>query len=175
MESIDKLLAQIKAEYQESDKPEQPKKQQPLPTKAKTGEAFKDGVPSSPPQLFKTEASLDSLLSEVEAGKSTHQQVSTKLNHPSKNTDFLDNILSDIKADYEAQERAEQQLKESQLKAEEQRQQQLKQQEAEKIRQSAIAWLKQLDPLSTEGLWFDSFAKKYDSKLEAAIAYLQSN
>lgn len=175
MDSIDKLLAQIKAEYQESDKPEQPKKQQPLPKKAKSGEAFKDGVPPSGNKLFKTEASLDSLLSEVETAESINQQPSTKLNQQSKNTASLNNILSDIKNDYEAQERAEQQIKESQLKAQEQRQQQLHQQEAEKLRQSAIAWLKQLDPLSTEGLWFDSFAEKYDSKLEAAIAYLQTN
>ena len=174
MESIDKLLAQIKAEYQESDKSEQPKKQQPLPKKAKSGGLFRDGVPPSPPQLFKTEASLDSLLGEVEAESMDKQQLSQK-NQPSKNSASLDSLLNDIKADYEAQEGAEQQLRLEQLKAQEQRQQQRHQQELEKLRQRAIAWLKQLDPLSSEGLWFENFAQKYDSKLEAAIAYLQTN
>lgn len=172
MDSIDKLLAQIKSEYQGIDTSEQPK--QPITEKA-SEEGLKDELSPTSGKTFNKEASLDSLLSEVEAEKSTNQQGSTKINQPSKNTDSLNNILSDLKKDYEAQERAEQQLKETQLKAEQKRQQQLKQQEAEKLQQSAIAWLKELDPLSSEGLWFDSFAEKYDSKLAAAIAYLQTN
>lgn len=155
MDSIDKLLAQIKAEYQESDQPEKPKKQQPLPKK---------------------EASLDSILSEFGAAESINKQVSPQFNQPtSKNAASLNSILNDIKADYEAQEKAEQQLRLEQLKAEEREQQQLKQQKLEKLQQSAIAWLKQLDPLSSEGLWFENFAEKYSSKLEAAIAYLQTD
>lgn len=154
MDLIDKLLAQIKVEYQELDKPEQPKKQQPKPKK---------------------EASLDSLLSEVEATEPINKQ-SSQFNQPlSKNAASINSLLSDLKADYEAQERAEEQLRLEEFKAEEQRQQKLKQQKLEKLQQSAIAWLKQLDPLSTEGLWFEKFAEKYSSKLEAAIAYLQTN
>lgn len=171
MDSIDKLLASIKAEYNKSDT-EQPK--QSLPKKASEG-FFQDEVYPSTPQNFKSEASLDSLLSEVEAETSTNQQPSTKLNQPLKNTDTLNNILSDIKKDYEAQERASEEIRQSQLKAEQERQQQLKQQAAQKLQLQAIAWLKELDSLSSEGLWFDSFAKKYDSKLAAAIAYLQTN
>ncbi len=172
MDSIDKLLAEIKAEYQELDKPEQPKKQ-PLPKKAKSGGSFRDGVPPSSPQLFKTETSLDSLLSEVEAEPIDKQQ-SSQFTQPSKNSASLDSLLNDIKADYEAQERASEQLRLEQLKAQEQRQQQRHQQELE-LRQNALALLKQLDPLSSEGLWFETFAQKYDSKLEAAIAYIQAD
>lgn len=155
MDSIDKLLAQIKAEYQESDQPEKPKKQQPLPKK---------------------EASLDSILSECGAAEPINKQVTPQFNQPtSKNAASLNSILNDLKADYEAQERSEQQLRLEQLKAEEREQQQLKQQKLEKLQQRAIAWLKQLDPLSSEGLWFENFAEKYSSKLEAAIAYLQTD
>jgi hypothetical protein len=35
------------------------------------------------------------------------------------------------------------------------------------------AWLEKLDPLSSEGLWFEKFAEKYSSQLEAALDYLQ--
>jgi hypothetical protein len=154
MDSIDKLLAQIKAEYQESDKPEQPKKQQPIPKK---------------------EAALDSLLSEVEAAEPINKQSSQFNQPPAKNAASINSLLSDVKADYEAQDRAEEQLRLEEFKAEKQRQQQLKQQNLEKLQQNAIAWLKQLDPLSSEGIWFEKFAEKYSSKLEAAIDYLQTN
>lgn len=37
----------------------------------------------------------------------------------------------------------------------------------------AKAWLHQLDPLSSEGMWFKEFARHYASELEAALDYLQ--
>ncbi|MFN9861140.1 MAG: salt stress protein, Slr1339 family, partial [Pseudanabaena sp.] len=40
--------------------------------------------------------------------------------------------------------------------------------------QKSKEWLKMLDPLSGEGLWFEEFAKNYPSKLEAAIALMES-
>lgn len=149
MDSIDKLLAQIKAEYQKSDLQEQPKKQPPS----------------------KQESSLDSLLNELEAEPQPVKQQQIPL--AQKNEAPLNSLLSDIKADYEAQARAEEQLRQEQLKAESHRKQQLKQQELEGLKRRAIALLKKLDPLSTEGLWFEKFAENYDSKLEAAIVYLQ--
>ncbi|GBO54889.1 ATPase involved in DNA repair [Pseudanabaena sp. lw0831] len=44
----------------------------------------------------------------------------------------------------------------------------------EAIAKTASEWLKKLDPLGGEGLWFEEFAKNYPSRLEAAIALLQS-
>ncbi len=49
-----------------------------------------------------------------------------------------------------------------------------KHQSQQEITKQATAWIKQLDPLSGEGLWFEEFAKNYPSKLEAAIALLSS-
>ena len=158
MDSIDKLLAQIKAEYQESDLQEQPKKQQ-IPDQP---------IDRSPPQK---ECSLDSLVSqlEVEPVQIKQQQIPKA----QKNEASLNSLLSDIKADYEDRDRAEEQLRQEQLKAEELRKQHLKQQELEALQQQATAWLKKLEPLSTEGLWFEKFAENYSSKLEGAIIYLQ--
>lgn len=59
------------------------------------------------------------------------------------------------------------QRKAQQLKA-------LKEQRQQEVRSQATQWLKTLDPKSTEGLWFDEFACNYDSRLEAAIEYLEA-
>ena len=157
MDSIDKLLAQIKAEDQESNPPEQLKKQQ---------------IPVQPIEQthHQTELDLDSLLNELEAEQ---RQIKQQIPKPPKNEASLNSLLSDIKADYEDRDRAEEQLRKEQLKAEELRKQLLKQQELEALQRGAIAWLKKLEPLSTEGLWFEKFASNYSSKLEAAIVYLQ--
>lgn len=147
MDSIDKLLDQIKAEYQESDRP-QPQQKQPL---------------------LKKTTSLDSLLSEV---KTEAKQINKPLPLPKKEPS-LDNLLGELQADYQAQDRAQEQLRQEKLKAEELKQQLLQKQQREALKSQAIAWLKQLDSLSSEGLWFEKFAEKYSSKLEAAIVYLQ--
>lgn len=125
MESIDRLLAEVKAEYEKSaDK--QPKT---LPAK------IRQVQPQSP-------SSIDSLLEQV-------------------------------KTDYEQQDKAEKQLQQQQLKAEQLRQQELQMEQREALKNQVIAWLKQLDSLSSEGIWFEKFAESYPSKLDAAFDYLQ--
>ena len=86
--------------------------------------------------------------------------------------DPIDSLLSEVKAGYEAQDAAEQLARQEQLEIEQRRQAQLQQQRRAAIAQQAQTWLAALDPLSTEGLWFEQFAHKYPSKLEAAIEYL---
>ncbi|BAZ43316.1 hypothetical protein NIES4102_03160 [Chondrocystis sp. NIES-4102] len=44
----------------------------------------------------------------------------------------------------------------------------------EALRQKAQQWLIQLNPRSEEGKWFEEFAYGYDSKLEAAVDYLEA-
>lgn len=128
MDSIDKLLAQVKAEYEEPAKTEQPRQQ---PT---FGEPLTQGTPKQEP--------------------------------------FIDNLLAQVKANFEQQDRAEEQLRQQQLKAEQFKQQQLQQQQLEALTRRAKAWLENLDPLSSEGIWFEKFAEKYSSKLAAAVNYL---
>lgn len=92
---------------------------------------------------------------------------------PPKQAPFIDSLLAQLKAEYEEQDRAEELLRQEQLKAEQLRQQQLQQQQLEALTRRAKAWLENLDPLSSEGIWFEKFAEKYSSKLAAAIDYLQ--
>lgn len=102
----------------------------------------------------------------------------------------LDHLLSDMQSLYQAQDQAEEQRRQQQLQEEQRQQalQALKQQQQlqeeqrrqavlQRQRQAAVikqaeAWLKTLDPRGGEGAWFEEFAVKYSSRVEAAIEYL---
>ncbi len=122
-------------------------------------------IPKQQPKAASLQPSsdIDSLLAEVQADFTNLPTTSNSLKNDSP---AIDSILSQVKANYEEQGQARLQLKQQQLEAE-----QLKQIETLKTR--AKEWLKQLDPLSTEGLWFERFAEGYPTKIEAAVNYLQ--
>ena len=40
-------------------------------------------------------------------------------------------------------------------------------------RHAARAFLKNLDPNSQEGMWFEALAEKFPNRIEAAVAYLR--
>ncbi len=143
MDEIDKLLSQIKADYQESLK-----------------------TPKQPETLsIQPKIDLDNLLIEVKEEFSNIQPPAKSLIN---NSSVIDNILSQVKANYDEQDQARSLNEQQQLQAK-----QLKQ--IEMLKLHAQDWLKQLDPLSTEGLWFERFAEGYPTKLEAAINYLQES
>jgi hypothetical protein len=130
MDSLDKLLDELKAEYHQS----QPVKSQP---------------PSNTPPSF-TSA-------------------------PPKSLSLVDNILAEVKADFAAQDALAESQKQQAIEQEKIRQAEIKSQRLAALQAEAEAWLKKLDPFSSEGLWFERFAETYPSKLEAAMEYLQSN
>ncbi|MBE9213191.1 hypothetical protein IQ247_10985 [Plectonema cf. radiosum LEGE 06105] len=140
MDSIDKLLSELKAEYQ---KPAN------LPTQ-RTEEVEKVKLDSSP---------LSSSFS----------------TSPSAKKDVIDNILSQVKQDFEQKQLLQEQQKQQQLEKERIGQEKLKVKELEGLKKQAQEWLNKLEPLSPEGLWFESFAKNYNSQLEAAIEYLHTH
>lgn len=152
MDAIDKLLSQIKAD---------------------DGEPAKIAKPQPKTPSFQPISDINSLLAEVHADLA--KPVTTK--SLKNDSPVIDDILSQVKASYKEQDQersplalhsVQSQLKQQQLQAE-----QLEQIETLKLR--AKAWLKQLDPLSTEGLWFERFAEGYSTKLAAAINYLQES
>lgn len=122
--------------------------------------------------------SIDDLLAEV---KAKYKEPAVDLKLPRQTEEFkqpqstssIDSLLEQVKADYEQQDQAENLKIKQKLQVEEHRQQQLQQQQLAALNQRAIAWLKNLDPLSSEGIWFENFSQKYSSKLAAAIDYLQ--
>jgi hypothetical protein len=181
MESLDRLLAELKAEYQESKKKSAELKSQPTPAEPPSPAA---SVPSTQP-IQTAEKTLDS--------------------------DDFDSDLAQIKAEYEAKDQAQVVAKQEQLKAEHEKlnksqelvkqepikdeheelnkvQEVVKQEQTstkivhqqpqvqtrrEKVRQAQV-WLKNLDKNSDERFWFDQFAFKYSSRIDAAIDYLQA-
>jgi hypothetical protein len=155
MESIDDLLAQVKAEYQEQE-------QNPPPKKPSLFTAEEFTSPASTPPNYQPQTTTQNWVSTVE-----------------------DSLLAQVKAEFAEQQRAEELKKEQQLqevqlrKEQQQREEQLRakqreQRQREALTQEATAWLKNLNFRSEEGLWFEEFSYSYPSKLEAAIDYLQA-
>ena len=155
MESIDDLLAQVKAEYQEKELEIEPKKQP----------FFQEEEFSSPPPV-----------------SSTYQSQST---HKTFISSADENLLAQVRAEFEEKQRAEelqkqqQQQEEQRRKEQQQREEQLRaehrrKRKREALTQEATEWLKNLNPRSEEGRWFEEFSYSYPSKLEAAIDYLDA-
>ncbi|PSB00363.1 salt stress protein, Slr1339 family, partial [Merismopedia glauca] len=143
MESLDDLLSQIKAEYTE-------KTPNPSPKSSPLIEEYKRQAHNnaSPYSVTPTQPNLPDLTQEY-------------------------SLISELKAEFAATEQAEKLKQEEQIKVEKIRQEQLQKERRQGLEKKAQEWLKQLNPHSQEGLWFEEFAYKYASKLDAAIDYLQ--
>lgn len=156
MDSIDKLLAEIKAESQEPTKPNLP----------------------NPIALGGGDSAIDSLLEQVEGNYQSASIAPKLLNvqrSPSSSDSAIDSLLSQIKIEYQEQDKVEAQQLQQQLQAQQLQRQQQRQKQLEALKFHAQAWLEKLDPLSSEGLWFERFAEGYPTKLAAAIEYLQDS
>lgn len=129
MDSIDKLLAELKAEYQEGKSKQQPKPR-----------IVKSSIPPS-----------------------------------RKPASLIDSLLAEVKADFQKRDQAEELQRQQELEQERIKQEQLKAQQMQALRKHAEEWLAKLEPLSPEGLWFERFAERYSSKLEAAVDYLKDH
>jgi hypothetical protein len=172
MDSIDKLLAEVKTEHTE------PKN---TPPQANLN-PVKVVLPTT-----KSDVLIDKLLSDVQADFSAAKTEYTQSNSrnslpqiqlnspPPKSDGFIDNLLSDVQADFLEKDAAEALRKQEELIQEKIRQEKLKAKQREALEKPAKEWLAKLDPLSSEGLWFERFAQGYPAKLAAAIDYLQTN
>ena len=163
MESIDRLLAELKAEYQASQKIRELQSQPPV-----------EAQPLSQPAAVRSNQTLKTSDINLYAGA-------------------LDKDLAQIKAEYEAQNKAQEVAAQEPLSAEHEAQNKAQEVTAletrpaekvagpqldvqthrQKVRQAQV-WLKNLDKNSDERYWFDQFAFKYASRIDAAIDYLQA-
>ncbi|MGL4621308.1 salt stress protein, Slr1339 family [Chroococcidiopsis sp.] len=116
---------------------------------------------------------IDRLLSELKVENEKPQPTKSSSQPPAaKSGDAIDRLLEQVKSDYDRQDCEQEEIRQAQLKAEQLKQQQLQQEKRKELQKTAQAWLDKLDPFSPEGLWFERFAEKYESKLAAAIDYL---
>ncbi|HEY9658279.1 MAG TPA: hypothetical protein V6C65_07495, partial [Allocoleopsis sp.] len=83
-----------------------------------------------------------------------------------------DPLLVELKAQYAEQERQDNLKRQEQEQLEQQRREKRKRQQRIAAIKPAEDWLKKLDPRSGEAVWFEEFAAKYQSRVEAAIDYL---
>ncbi len=176
MDSIDKLLAEIKTEYTEPKTP--------LPENNST--PVKLVSPTT-----KSDVLIDKLLSEVQTDLAKNKTEYIQSQSPEKHNNlspiqfihspatksdvFIDNLLVDVQADIFKQDAAEALRKQEELTQGKIRQEKLQAKQREALQKPAKQWLSKLDPLSSEGLWFEKFAQGYPNKLAAAMDYLQAN
>ena len=131
-----------------------------------------------PPQSSPQAGSLDSLLESLDERPKPAPQPSASprfdalVKPPVQPAAPTDNLLADIKALYQAQDQAAALEQQAKLEAERQRQESLRRQRLGKVVKQAETWLKNLDLYSGEAAWFEEFAAKYSSRVEAAIDYL---
>lgn len=170
---IDDLLAQIQSSDATAKNTAKPKQHSPMPSQPPAG---------SP-------SSIDDLLADMD-GRPTPRAVSpapispapvppaspqksAPAVQPSPRRDAgLDNLLADMKSTYQEQDQAAALKQQQQQQEEQRRQEALKRQKQAAVAKQAEEWLKTLDIRSGEGAWFEEFAAKYPSRVEAAIEYL---
>lgn len=190
--NMDDLLAQLKAEFEptrESSKnPQQssPRSQQ--------------QPPRNPTSAIPVEQMLGELRTELESARNTPkhhrdrqqpESVATPTPVKSNESKYRERLHTLIDQDYQMQARkrearfAELRKQEAAQIAEQKRRQQelvesqhraeLREQKRQQAMQAnAQQWLNKLNPNSEEGRWFEEFSYSYDTKLKAAIDYLEA-
>jgi hypothetical protein len=198
MSDMDELLAQLKAEYGQPKPPKTDSDLAPSPTKP---EFAKDSKPVLSPEitspqedLTKANAAsnpLDRLLADVKAEVESTNNASPKRvlpqsatpkspnkmgqNNASHSSSQIDaRLLAELQQEQQQQELEAQRQRQQELAAEQTRQTQKTQRRKAALQQEARDWLQKLNPKSDEGRWFEEFAYSYESKLAAAIDYLQA-
>ena len=147
MDPIDKLLSELQVEYQQSANSQAEKTQEEEEEK-QVNQVKKINLDLSAP--------------------------SSSLFESSSKGDAIDNILSEVKKEIEEKQLLEEEQKQQAIAEERIQQEEIRAQKLEALKGQAQEWLEKLEPLSPEGMWFESFAQSYPSKLEAAIEYLNS-
>ncbi|MBE9188160.1 hypothetical protein IQ270_26860 [Microcoleus sp. LEGE 07076] len=166
MESIDRLLAELKAEYQASQKNRELKSQPSVEAQPLSQPA---AAPSN--QTFKTVKTADINLY---AGASDKDLAQIKAEYAAQNKLQEVAVQEPLKVDRETQNKPQEVTALETRPAEKIGGQQSQvQTHKQKVRQAQV-WLKKLDKDSDERYWFDQFAFKYASRIDAAIDYLQA-
>ena len=172
MNEMDKLLAQLKTEYEtettsqpnsEASPSPQPKQSQ---VKSQPSGTF-DRILTDLKTELKTEYESDTVKPQ---GKTTESYRRSPQAEPVTENRFIE----ELKQENRAREQVAQQLQQQELLAAQKRQQQRERRRQAALQQKAREWLNNLNPKSEEGRWFEEFSYSYDSKLVAAMDYLQA-
>lgn len=188
--NMDDLLAQLKTEFE--PKPDDK-------SKAKSKVNRSPTPKPQPPQNSASQASiaqmLDELSKEIQSGRLRPNRESNRDSTSSKqvvrSAQERDRLNALIDADYQKQARKreaklaeierqkqarieEQKRRERELIEAQQREELRERRRKEALKEKARQWLKNLNPRSEEGQWFEEFSYSYEDKLQAAIDYLEA-
>ncbi len=88
--------------------------------------------------------------------------------------DLTDRLLDEVRDEFADRDRAAAIAAQARQKRQQQQEEERHRQQRQQFAKQAQLWLQNLEPLSTEGIWFEEFASSYPTKIEAAIDYLQA-
>ncbi|AFZ37711.1 hypothetical protein Sta7437_4238 [Stanieria cyanosphaera PCC 7437] len=182
-QNLDNLLNELKSTYKDSDSlpPNYSSEIGNLLDEVKS--ELKTNKKSKEPnrnQITQAQSQVDESLDLI---KQQYQQKQNLSSAKIKNTKIIQNnsqlneSFESIKAQYknkQTHQQAQEQLNYNRNKQEIIIQEQQKQLQHKQLVQQAEQWLKNLDPNSDEGMWFNELAESYPSRLEAAISYLST-
>ncbi len=172
MESIDDLLAQVKAELEPDQKKPLEKPayfvteadlQSPLVTS-------RDTQPYNSSNSFLSDKPTDNLLQQLKAEFAEQEEQAAALQQQQLQAEQKRQERELREAQF--RERQERERQEQQLRDQQLREQQKQERKRQALKQEAEVWLRKLHPNTEEGRWFTEFSYNYPSKLEAAIDYL---
>lgn len=181
MDPVDKLLAELKAQQSQLqpsvEPPVQPKADQPSGQPADTLDDLLGQIAAE------TQRSVRAELSKRPSSPPTAQQPFAGSADAARSPEM--SLLAELQAQYSEHDRAAalrqqqaaqavQRKQQQQEREKQNRLKQLKQQRRAALSKQAEVWLRKLNPSSEEGRWFDEFSCGYESRLEAAIDYLEA-
>jgi hypothetical protein len=191
--NMDDLLAQLKEEFE-------PVKQ-PKSNSERSQNSNVSKSPNSSQSQASMDKMLSDLRNELESGRgggearSSPSQTHSASNQVAAKDETTkraqDKLIAAIEREYQkqAQQReqklaaikrqqeellAQQERQARELIAAQQREEARKKRRQQALKQKAQEWLKKLNPQSEEGKWFEEFSYSYESKLTAAIDYLEA-
>ena len=182
--NMDNLLAQLKTEFEPSNQ---------ASNQNLAAEKSPPPQSTSKPSIAQL---LDELGKEIESGRLRPDRESDRDSTPSKqevrnSAQQRDRLNALIDQEYRKQAQIreakleevkrqqqarieEQKRRERELIEAQQREELRERRRKEALREKAQQWLKNLNPRSEEGQWFEEFSYSYEDKLQAAIDYLEA-
>lgn len=171
---MDNLLEQVKSQYQNKNQQSSSHSSDNVLEKIKS--QYKNQNKQNHSKSQATEDILANVKAEFDRKKARSQQPEKKMSSSSDRTKLKvrENLIEQLRSDYQTKQKAARENRDINNLAEIQQQELQRQRRRKALTYQAQQWLKNLDLRSDEGLWFEEFSYAYESKLVAAIDYLEA-
>ena len=190
MNEVDRILSQLKAEYQDKQNNTQQKQKKIGSDREHKSNSIEQDSSSSIDNLLDRVKSqhinkqksanseeTDDIFANVKAEfdrKKSRPQKNISLSNNKSKSQVRENLIEQLRSQYQTKQKLARQDRDRHNLAAIQQEELTRQRKRKALTLQAQQWLKNLDSQSDEGLWFEEFAYSYESKLEAAIDYLEA-